>query len=318
MQKPYRFFFLLVLIFAVSCDEIGGGENVVDDGGPTIVDFSASPTTIDPGGSATLLWNVNGATSITIDNGVGDVTSDEDARFTVNPVQTTTYTLTATNAEGDDQAQTRVTVSGDTPPAPPPGGDTAAPTGDFGVSDSQTGPFQNDKPNDITSPNDERIVAVAPGGTFYARVAYSDPSGVTDIAINLVSSNPPDIAGELDPTQQFFTLGEPVGGCTLSSTQVEVTCVYPITVSDDAVNITELPNSGGEFAYVFRTLVTDGAGNQSEEFIRGYVIVDGDGGGNPPNPPTNPPANEDPEVEEVDDLTRGRQREHEPRGVCRR
>ena len=90
-----------------------------------------------------------------------------------------------------------------------------------------------------------------------------------------------------------------MGACPLSSTQTSVTCVYPISVADDAVNITELDNSGDEFAYVFRTLVTDGAGNQSQELIRGYVIVDGEEQTPPTNP--NPPANGTPSADAGDD-----------------
>ncbi len=305
MQKFYRFFFLFVLVFVASCDEINDGENGNGDGSPTIVSFAPSPGEVNLGESATLSWSVNGATSITIDNGIGDVTNDEDAQVTVTPTQTTTYTLSATNDQGqEDQEQTRITVSG-TPTTPPPGEDATAPTGSFGVSDTQGGPFQNDESSNITSPDDERIVTVAPGGTFYAQVDYEDPSGIMGINISLVNSNPPGISGELNPSDPelgYFTKGDPTATCDLSSSAMNVTCVYPITVSEDAVNITALDNPANEFAYVFRTLVTDGAGNTSEELIRGYVIVDGEGDTPPtnPNPPT-PPANQAPNADAGDD-----------------
>ena len=90
--------------------------------------------------------------------------------------------------------------------------------------------------------------------------------------------------GPLDPEQGFFTLGTPTGACDLSNNPISVTCVYPITVASDAVNIDELDNSGGEFAYVFRTKVTDSAGNVSDEAIRGYIIVTDDDAPNPPGP----------------------------------
>ena len=61
-----------------------------------------------------------------------------------------------------------------------------------------------------------------------------------------------------------------------------VICIYPITVAEDAVNIGELDGAGSEFAYVFRTKVTDAAGNQSDEAIRGYVVVTGDATPAPP------------------------------------
>ena len=86
----------------------------------------------------------------------------------------------------------------------------------------------------------------------------------------------------LDPEQGFFTLGTPTGTCNLPNNPISVTCVYPITVANDAANIDELDNAGGEFAYVFRTKVTDSAGNVSDEAIRGYVVVTGDDTPNPP------------------------------------
>ena len=155
------------------------------------------------------------------------------------------------------------------------------------MSAAQNGTFTNDKPNNIDDASDNRIVRVQPGGTFYARVTYGDPDGIKDVEVNLVNSKPAGVAGTLDPTQQFFTLGDPTGTCDLSSNPVDVTCVYPITVDEDAKNITELANSGDEFAYVFRTKVTDTLNNQSDERIRGYVIVEGGSGGNPGNPPAN-------------------------------
>ncbi len=164
--------------------------------------------------------------------------------------------------------------------------DSAVPTGDFGVSLTFGGPYLNDTGEAISSPDDERVVEVEPGDKFYVQVDYEDPSGITDIAVNLVNSSPEDLAGTLDPTQRFFTLGQPTdisepSGCDLSEGPTSVVCIYEVRVADDAVNITELENSADEFAYVFRTKVTDAAGNTSDEAERGYVTVVGeDGDGN--------------------------------------
>ena len=276
MQRSlYRFIPLLLLSFLfVSCT-----ENLTNNNSqPSIVNFVPSPERVSPGSDVTLSWTVNNATTITIDNGIGDVTADTDNQVTVNPVVDTTYILTATNVQGDVTAQTQVEMIGNTGNT----GDTADPTGSFGVSDSQNGPFEDDQPGGIDGPNDSRIVTVAPGGTFYAQVAYSDPSGISNIDINLVNSAPPGLKGELDPTQGPFTLGNAVGGCDLSSNPISVTCVYPINVAANAQSITELADSGSEFAYVFRTQVTDTAGNISDEAKRGYVIIeeDSNNGGN--------------------------------------
>jgi hypothetical protein len=76
---------------------------------PTITSFSASPATIHRGESSTLSWNVTGATSLSIDNGVGTVTGATGTK-SVSPTETTTYKLTATNADGTKTMNTTVTI----------------------------------------------------------------------------------------------------------------------------------------------------------------------------------------------------------------
>jgi hypothetical protein len=75
---------------------------------PTVVTFVASPTSIDPGGSSKLCWQVTGATSVQIQPGIGTVNATD--CVTVSPTATTTYTLTATNASGNIQANAVVNV----------------------------------------------------------------------------------------------------------------------------------------------------------------------------------------------------------------
>ena len=89
---------------------------------PTISSFRAEPATIAPGETSTLSWEVSGATSISLAPGIGEVTGSSTS---VQPSETTEYTLTATNATGEDTATTTVTVAddgggggdGDPPPA---------------------------------------------------------------------------------------------------------------------------------------------------------------------------------------------------------
>ncbi|PWU01795.1 MAG: hypothetical protein C5B51_21985 [Terriglobia bacterium] len=86
---------------------------VVTVGGPTgpvqIVRFEASPLSIAPGQQSTLSWSTNNATQVTI-SGVGTVTPN--GSTTVSPQQTTTYTLTATGANGQAvSAPVTVTVA---------------------------------------------------------------------------------------------------------------------------------------------------------------------------------------------------------------
>ena len=75
---------------------------------PVITSFAADPPNIKPGQSSSLAWSVAGATSLTLDQGVGVVSGTSTI---VSPVSTTTYTLTAANAQGSTQAATTVTVS---------------------------------------------------------------------------------------------------------------------------------------------------------------------------------------------------------------
>lgn len=82
---------------------VGGG------GVPNVLSFTVSPTTVSTGGQASLCWNVSNAQSITIQPGVGAVTGPAGC-VTVTPAATTTYTLTATNAVGPQQAVVTVSV----------------------------------------------------------------------------------------------------------------------------------------------------------------------------------------------------------------
>ncbi|MEO8594966.1 MAG: OmpA family protein [Candidatus Solibacter sp.] len=76
---------------------------------PQVVVFVATPTTIDAGSSTKLCWQVTGATAINIEPGVGSNLNSNDCA-TVSPSVTTTYTLTATNASGQIQANVTVNV----------------------------------------------------------------------------------------------------------------------------------------------------------------------------------------------------------------
>ena len=255
--------------------------NILGGGGPTITSFSATPQTIMSGDSAVLRWQVDqSATSISISGGspaIGNVTNQ--TSVTVTPTATTEYTLTATGPEGTSTKSTTVTLSGgDTGSGGTPGvpsDPTSLPEGDFGVSASATGTFENDTGPDglINSDSDPRIIDVSAPGTFYAQVDYTDPDGISSIEIILQNGSPPDLRGSLSSTPRGgFTLGEPTG-CDLSTSPTEVTCVYPITVDAGTVDISELDGAGSEFAYVFRAKVTDSQGNAVFGGERGYVNI---------------------------------------------
>lgn len=82
---------------------------------PEITAFTATPDSIDAGGTSTLEWTVAGATSITLSDGTNPVDFPAGATsLVVSPDATTSYTLTATNAGGNDTAQVTVTIVDDT------------------------------------------------------------------------------------------------------------------------------------------------------------------------------------------------------------
>jgi uncharacterized cupredoxin-like copper-binding protein len=76
---------------------------------PQVVTFVANPQNIDAGQSTQLCWQVTNATSISITPGVGSNLNANDCA-TVSPTVTTTYTLTATNATGQIQANATINV----------------------------------------------------------------------------------------------------------------------------------------------------------------------------------------------------------------
>ena len=99
-------FLVLALIFVAACKSTPTTPPVKNQ--PTISNFTASPTTIQSGGSSTLSWTVKDATSITIDQGIGTVSAT--GTRSVSPTVTTTYTMTASNSEGQKTASCIVTV----------------------------------------------------------------------------------------------------------------------------------------------------------------------------------------------------------------
>ncbi|MEZ5302219.1 MAG: LamG-like jellyroll fold domain-containing protein [Verrucomicrobiales bacterium] len=94
----------------VVLDAAGNGMRVGSEpGDPVVNDFSAAPAQIYLGESATLSWDVADADSVAIDQGIGDVEATAGTR-SVSPEVTTTYTLTATNGQGDTVRQATVAV----------------------------------------------------------------------------------------------------------------------------------------------------------------------------------------------------------------
>jgi peptidoglycan-associated lipoprotein len=88
----------------------GGGAAAGAGTGPSpTIDLTASPTTVQRGQESVLTWDSTHADSVVIDGGVGNVGPRGTIR--VAPLESTTYTATATGSGGSTRASARVTVA---------------------------------------------------------------------------------------------------------------------------------------------------------------------------------------------------------------
>jgi len=109
----------------------GGGRN---DQAPVISSFSASPVSVLPAQASTLSWNVANVEQVSIAPGIGSRPAQ--GSVNVNPLITTTYTLTASNSAGSRTGSVTVTVT-PLPAAPTIDSFSADPAAINGGSSSQ-------------------------------------------------------------------------------------------------------------------------------------------------------------------------------------
>ena len=83
-----------------------------------IINFSVEPVSIERGQAATLRWSVANSSDININPGIGDVPANGQRQ--IFPAKTTTYTLAARSAGGNDARSITVTVTAPSAPPPPP------------------------------------------------------------------------------------------------------------------------------------------------------------------------------------------------------
>jgi hypothetical protein len=91
----------------VQMNPVYTASNVPQGATPNIASFTAIPASVSSGGSATLSWNVSNAAYVIVSPQVGAVRG---ASVMVQPTQTTTYTLYATNQFGRSTATVTVNV----------------------------------------------------------------------------------------------------------------------------------------------------------------------------------------------------------------
>jgi type 1 glutamine amidotransferase len=76
-----------------------GADDGADDGGVSIVSFTASPEAVTPGESVTLSWQVEGESTVALEPARGDLAGR--TSYVVWPREDTTYTLRAEAASGE-------------------------------------------------------------------------------------------------------------------------------------------------------------------------------------------------------------------------
>ncbi len=92
-------------------EEISGTLIIQDDSSslPVISFFTANPTNIFKGNSSKISWEVLNASTVTIQPEISEVSLTGDK--TISPVNTTTYTLVASNEKGSVNTSIKITVA---------------------------------------------------------------------------------------------------------------------------------------------------------------------------------------------------------------
>jgi uncharacterized protein YkwD len=177
---------------------------------PVINSFTANPASISAGGSSTLSWSVTGATSVSINPGAPSVPASGSATST--PAATTTYTLTATNAEGSVTRQVTVTVAAAPPPAVPViNSFTASPTsitagGSSTLSWNVTGATSvSIAPGAPSVPASGSATSTPAATTTYTLTATNAAGSVTrQVTVTVAAAPPPPPADTASCEQALF------------------------------------------------------------------------------------------------------------------
>ncbi len=237
---------------------------------PVVASFSANPTSISAGQASTLSWTVTGADSVVI-SGVGTVPLTGTA--SVSPTQTTTYTLTAKNANGSTNATATITV---TTPQTTLVYCYASPS-NIMAGESATLNYQTQNATAVSisptvgSTGLSGSVAVSPTTSTNYTVTATGPSGTTScsIAVNVTagalprivqfSASPMSILSgqssnllwvvDNSTSQTITTLGTVVAAGT-QSVSPTATTTYTLTATNNAgsvtatatVTVTQIPN----------------------------------------------------------------------------
>jgi peptidoglycan-associated lipoprotein len=144
--KATVLFLLAVVVLGVGCKKPVAAPPPAPPPAPAppppqpTVTLQASSNMIQKGEAVTLTWSSTNATELNLTPGVGRVAPEGSTRVT--PVESTTYTISATGPGGTTEATARITVT--VPPPPPPPKPTVS-IEDLFRQNAQDGFFDFDK-----------------------------------------------------------------------------------------------------------------------------------------------------------------------------
>ncbi|HYM11616.1 MAG TPA: OmpA family protein [Bryobacterales bacterium] len=236
-------------------------------GVPRIVRFAATPPEILPGEQSTLNWEVENASSITI-SGLGTVQAT--GTSAVSPATTTTYTLTATNAQGSVTATAVVSVL----PRAKVLNFTANPPSTQNPGDPVTLTWTTQGADEVVItgvgnvPVNGSVVVKPMATTSYSLTAYGKRSQATAVVVvkvgagfnlpPIADAGPPQIVGDpmahLDGSRSYDPDGDPLiySWRIISGQQVQ------ITGANTATPAVKLLSGDGQ--YIFELTVADNRG----------------------------------------------------------
>jgi len=170
----------------ITCDPAPTTTIFWSDDPPNIFVFQATPDKVAQGAPTpvALVWAVKGATSASIDQGVGQV-GLVGTTLEFPPDQTTTYTLTATDANGQ-KVQKTATVTVEKAPLvtlTAPGNNSTIPGTSVGVA----GTVQNARPGDVVEMRvngASRGTVSVSGGAFSTGVALDKTLSLGDLTFS--------------------------------------------------------------------------------------------------------------------------------------
>jgi hypothetical protein len=252
---------------------------VVPPGSPRILNFVASPQEVLPGEQSTLSWQVENADSVEITE-LGKV--DLTGTSTVTPETTTSYVLTAKNAQGEVTATATVTVLTGVRIV----NFTASPTVVKNPGDPSTLTWSTENAIRVVitgigdvEPNGSMVVnPVAP--THYTLIAYGRRGEVSAVlAIEIENPNHSPTAIAEAPVAILVPSGTTVGLGTLDGSKSSDPDGDPITyewrvigsrtatIRNPTAARPTVEFSGGFGPYEFELVVTDDKGAQGRDTV---------------------------------------------------